>query len=141
MFQSSKKREKRHFHVVVMQRQLRNVQKIIMHVQSCCFANLNLLLSCHSLCHRRHHCLSTLLALISKARDCRYSQTTEGDTDGTIESVLLKGMSEKWGWTPAGGVLGLMFAGYVPLASQSPYPIIVYFWVNYRPHLSHFLEM
>ena len=79
---------------------------------------------------------------MSKARDCRYSQTTEGDTEGTIESVLLKGMFEKWGWTPAGGgVLGLMFAGYVPLVSQSPYPIIVYFWVNYRPHLSHFLEM
>ena len=33
-----------------------------------------------------------------------------------------------------------MFAGYVPLASQSPYPIIVYFLANYRPHLSHFLE-
>ena len=28
--------------------------------------------------------------------------------------------------------------GYVPLASQSPYPIIVYFVANYRPHLSHF---
>ena len=25
-----------------------------------------------------------------------------------------------------GGVLGLIFAGYVPLASQNPYPIIVY---------------
>ena len=33
-----------------------------------------------------------------------------------------------------------MFAGYVPLASQSPYLIIVYFWANYRPHLSHVLE-
>ena len=40
----------------------------------------------------------------------------------------------------AGCVLGLMFAGYVPLASQSPYPIIVYFLASYRPHLSHFLE-
>ena len=39
-----------------------------------------------------------------------------------------------------GGLLGLMFAEYVPLASQSPYPIIVYFLANYRPHLSHFLE-
>ena len=38
------------------------------------------------------------------------------------------------------GVLGLMFAGYVPLASQSSYPIIVYSLANYRPHLSHFLE-
>ena len=26
-----------------------------------------------------------------------------------------------------GGVLGLIFAGYVPLASQNPYPIIVYY--------------
>ena len=32
------------------------------------------------------------------------------------------------------GVLGLIFAGYVPLASQNPYPIIVYsvaiLWIN-----------
>ena len=32
------------------------------------------------------------------------------------------------------GALGLIFAGYVPLASQSPYPIIVYSMAN----LSHF---
>ena len=37
-----------------------------------------------------------------------------------------------------GGVLGLIFAGYVLLASQSPYPIIVYSVANYTPHLSHF---
>ena len=37
-----------------------------------------------------------------------------------------------------GGSLGLIFAGYVQLASQSPYPIIVYSVANYRPHLSHF---
>ena len=37
-----------------------------------------------------------------------------------------------------GGVLGLIFAWYVPLASQSLYPIIVYSVPNYRPHLSHF---
>ena len=37
-----------------------------------------------------------------------------------------------------GGVLGLIFAGYVPLAFQSPYPIMVYSVANYRPHLSHF---
>ena len=45
-----------------------------------------------------------------------------------------------FGLKKAWGVLGLMFAWYVPLASQSPYPIIVYFLANYRPHLSHFLE-
>ena len=37
-------------------------------------------------------------------------------------------------------VLGLTFAGHVPLASQSPYPIIVYFLAYYIQHLSHFLE-
>ena len=36
------------------------------------------------------------------------------------------------------GVLGLSFVGYVPLASKSPYPIVVYSVANYRPHLSHF---
>ena len=41
------------------------------------------------------------------------------------------------GWGEGG--LGLIFAGYVPLASQSPNQIIVYSAPNYRPHLSHFL--
>ena len=40
--------------------------------------------------------------------------------------------------TCPGGLLVSIFAGYVPLASQSPYPIIVYSVANYRPHLSHF---
>ena len=39
---------------------------------------------------------------------------------------------------PRGGVLGSIFAGYVPLASPNPYPIIVYSVANHRPHLSHF---
>ena len=37
-----------------------------------------------------------------------------------------------------GGVLESIFAGYVPLASPNPYPIIVYSVANHRPHLSHF---
>ena len=37
-----------------------------------------------------------------------------------------------------GGVLGLIFVGYVQLASQGPYPIIVYSVASYRRHLSHF---
>ena len=58
---SSTKREIRHFHVVVVQRRLRNVQKRLMHVWSCCFANINLLLFCLSRCPRCHRCLSSLL--------------------------------------------------------------------------------
>ena len=37
-------REIGHFHVAVVQRRLRNVQKTVMHVQNCCFADINLLL-------------------------------------------------------------------------------------------------
>ena len=104
MFPSLKNVKKRHSHVVVMQRQLTNVQKSIMHVQSCCFANLNPLLSCRTLCRRRDHCLSTLLAPISKARDCRYNKTPfNTDTEGGTESVLLNGVSVKWGLTPGVG--------------------------------------
>ena len=55
-FTSSTKREIRHFHVVVVQRRQRNVQKSLIHVQTCCFANLNLLLFCRSRCRRRHRC-------------------------------------------------------------------------------------
>ena len=39
------------------------------------------------------------------------------------------------------GVLGLMFAGYVPLASQSSYPIIVYPWPIIDPILVTFWKM
>ena len=50
VFPSSTKREFRHLHVMAVQRRQRNVQKSVMHVQSCCFANLNLLLFCRSVC-------------------------------------------------------------------------------------------
>jgi len=50
-------------------------------------------------------------------------------------------------WCPGGGgggVLGLMFAGYVPLdvplASQSPYPVII-FWPITDPILVTFRKM
>ena len=45
-----------------------------------------------------------------------------------------------FGFSPGkgGGVLGSIFAGYVPLASPDPYPIIVYSVANYRPQVSHF---
>ena len=52
---------------------------------------------------------------------------------GCNVAVALKGVGG------GGGVIGLSFAWYVPLASQSPYPIIVYSVSNYRPHISHFL--
>ena len=37
-----------------------------------------------------------------------------------------------------GGYLGHFFAGYVPLTSQNPNPIIVYSVANHRLHVNHF---
>ena len=57
VFPSSTKREIRKVHVIVVQQWLRNVEKSMIHMQSCCFSNLCTLLFC-----RRHsHCLSSLL--------------------------------------------------------------------------------
>ena len=55
-----------------------------------------------------------------------------------ILSVILDIHTPRGGGVGVVGVLGLIFAGYVPLVSQSPYPIIVYFVAIYTPHLSHF---
>ena len=63
-----------------------------------------------------------------------------------LAKVIVKCMGQNPGITifgitifpRGGGVLGSGFAGYVPLASQNPHPIIVSSVGNYRPHLSHF---
>ena len=77
--------------------------------------------------------------------------------------VILKSWQRPRGGLGGGGLLGSIFPGYVLLASQNPYPFIVYFWsiwgefiesilvtfghyslflvnfvASYRPHLSHF---
>ena len=58
LFPSSTKREIRQFHVVVVQWRQRNVQKSVLHVQSCCFPCLNLLI--FSRCCRRRRCVNAL---------------------------------------------------------------------------------
>ena len=50
VFTSSTQSEIRHFHVVVVQWRQRNVQKRVVHVQSCCFAKSKPLLFCRSRC-------------------------------------------------------------------------------------------
>ena len=55
VYTSSIKRETRWFHVVVVQQRQRNVQKSVMHVQSCCFVLL-----CRSPCPPRRRCISSL---------------------------------------------------------------------------------
>ena len=60
LFTSSIKRVTRTFHVVCVQRRQRNVQKNMMHVLSCCFANLVCLLFCRSRWRRRRRWLSSV---------------------------------------------------------------------------------
>ena len=66
MFTSPAKREIRRFHIVVVQRRQRNVQKSVLQVQSSCFANLIQLLFCRSHCHRhlRRGCLTSVLVVV-----------------------------------------------------------------------------
>ena len=61
---SSTKREIRYFHYEVMQQRLRNVKKSVMHVQSCCFANINQFRCCHSRSSRRRRWLSSMSEVV-----------------------------------------------------------------------------
>ena len=74
------------FHVAVVQRWLKNVQKSVMHVQSCCFANINLLLFCRSRCLYRLCCLSTLLLWSEKF----YTMVTWRHASPLYSSVICK---------------------------------------------------
>ena len=55
-------REIRKFHVAVVQQRLRNVQKSVMHVQRCFFANLNL----SFFAVRSRRCKDALIVVIQK---------------------------------------------------------------------------
>ena len=46
-------------------RKAKKCTKSVMHVQSCCFANLNLLFFSRSRCRRRRHCMSLIKFPIS----------------------------------------------------------------------------
>ena len=75
LFPSSTKREIKQFHVVVVQWRQRNVQKSVMHVQSCCFSCLNLLILCRSRCCRRRRCVNALLGTL-RSNDATATRTS-----------------------------------------------------------------
>ena len=75
VFTSSTKREIMHFHVLDVQWRQRNVGKSVMHVQGCCFVNLNPAYCFFCRFRWRHHrrrCLSSVITsyrrLISRSR-------------------------------------------------------------------------
>ena len=88
-------------HVIVVQRRLRNVQKRLMHVQSCCFANLNpLLFSCF-------HCLSSLmltkklltnLKLSQQCQHCIYNHNKQRAPEVWTVSKHISLESQWWNW-------------------------------------------
>ena len=87
-FTPAKKREIRHFHVVVVQRRQRNVQKSVMHLQSCWFANL-LLLFCRSLC-RCHRCRRrrSLSSLFLDGNTLSYVRSRHSTTVSSLVKTL-----------------------------------------------------
>ena len=115
VFTISAKREIRHFHVVVVQWRQRNVQKSVMHVQSCCFANLNLLLFCRSRWRRRRRCLSSPVANL------------------TITSLRDRGLL----FVP-GGYLGKFLPGMCRVSLTTPTPIQSILWPIINPTLVTF---
>ena len=62
LFPSSRKRENRQFHIAVVHRRQIKVQKSVLHVQSCCFPCLNLLILCRSRCGRPRRCVNSLMS-------------------------------------------------------------------------------
>ena len=90
LFPSSTKREIRPFHVAVVQLRHRNVQKSVMHVQSCCFACLNLLLFCRSRCHRRRRCVSSVM-LEEQCKRIQHCCATRFSDHGTKEMLGVVG--------------------------------------------------
>ena len=63
IFLSATKREIRQFHIMVVQGWQRNVEKRMMYMQNCCFANINLqcIALCRSCCCGCHHCFRFLI--------------------------------------------------------------------------------
>jgi len=69
----------------------KNVQKRMIYMQSCCFANTNLqcIALCRSCCHGRHHCLRFLINSEKYVFICRTSRNIE---------MYWKGGWEGGGW-------------------------------------------
>ena len=89
MFTSPAKREIRRFHIVVVQRRQRNVQKSVLQVQSSCFANLIQLLFCRSHCHRhlRRGCLTSVLVVVVVVVVMMMTTTTTDEVATTMTTT------------------------------------------------------
>ena len=96
-------REIRKFHVAVRQQRLQNVQKGVMHVQSCSFANLNLLL----FAVRRRRCKKLPIVVIHKF--CYHGNVTSHLSSLLRAVEKLKHLRLCLGEEPGGPVHPLIF--------------------------------
>ena len=111
VFTSSEKRGIRQFHVVIVHWRQRNVQKSMMHVQSCCLANLNQLLFCRSRWRRRRRCLSFLI-----------SYTKRLQFFVTILSRFVVGSVQYRNHLRSRIICGPFWGSFAVLYSSRPYP-------------------
>ena len=93
-FKSSTKHEIMHFHVVVVQWLQRNVQKSVIHVQSCCFTNRNPLLFCCSRLRRRRPCFSPQERFYFNGRTERSCTQTQTELEPLYNSSIIHPESE-----------------------------------------------
>ena len=93
-FKSSTKHEIRHFHVVVVQWLQRNVQKSVIHEQSCCFTNRNPLLFCRSRLRRRRPCFSPQERFYFNGRTERSCTQTQTELEPLYNSSIIHPESE-----------------------------------------------
>ena len=101
MFAFSTKRENRHFHVVLVQGRQRKVQKSVMHVQSCCFANLYTSIAfCRSRWRRRSSFLKvarlSFLGSIPPQFECYYVDINKDIEKKVTSAVLYKDETFLW---------------------------------------------
>ena len=73
-----------------------------------------------------------MFGLADRENLIRKEETYYQETTNPQDCLMI---STNHGGRGGGGVLGLIFAGFVPLASQSPFPSIVYSVAKYRPIL------
>ena len=98
-------------------------------------------------CHKTRNCYNLKTTSCGDSRDTTYIYKTRNSynlrTNFCNTGADFSTFMQFWLWetmTLSGGLIGLIYAGYVPLAYQNPYSIIVYSVAKYRPHLSHFWE-
>ena len=82
VFPSSTKRKIKHFHDVVVQRRLGNVQKSVMHGQSVCFVNLKLLLFYISRSRRHRRWLWFWIAFLGR------NDLTDSQREFSVDNII-----------------------------------------------------